>query len=200
VRFADDEKLRQAFLWKEHRTADKAGVFGLLGVRYQVGPKLARRKLEVRFDPEALHEVEVWRGGEFVERVRPLSVSAHRRPKSKEEEQPTDKPPVADYLGHLVEKRRAENRVEPSPKALAENARKERERSALAIADLLTDRLADGVVDTAAVRDFVGRFGPFDPDLAERTLDDLLRQGQGRDLHVSVYLAAVREAAKGGAL
>jgi len=198
VRFADDEKLRQAFLWKENRTADKAGVFGLLGVRYQVGPKLARRKLEVRFDPEALHEVEVWRGGEFVERVRPLSVSAHRRPKSKEEEKPTDKPPVADYLGHLVEKRRAENRVEPSPKALAENARKERERSALAITDLLTDKLDAGVVDGAAVRDFVDRFGPFDPDLAEQTLDDLLRQGQGRDLHVSVYLATVREAAKGG--
>jgi transposase InsO family protein len=198
VRFADDEKLRQAFLWKENRTADKAGVFGLLGVRYQVGPGLARRKLEIRFDPEALHEVEVWRGGEFVERVRPLSVSAHRRPRSKDEEQPTEKPPVADYLGHLVEQRRADNRVEPSPKALAENARKERERSALAIADLLTDRLADGVVDTAAVCDFVARFGPFDPDLAERALDDLLRQGQGRDLHVSVYLAAVREAAKGG--
>jgi nucleotide-binding universal stress UspA family protein len=37
-----------------------------------------------------------------------------------------------------------------------------------------------------------------DADLAERALDDLLVQGLGRDLHVSVYLAAVREAAKGG--
>ncbi|MBN2194892.1 MAG: DDE-type integrase/transposase/recombinase [Polyangiaceae bacterium] len=200
VRYADDEKLRQAFLWKETRTADKAGVFGLLGVRYQVGPRLARRQLEVRFDPEALHEVEVWSKGAFAERVKPLSVLAHRRPRDAEPAPKNAAAPVADYLGHLVEKRRADNRVEPSPKALTENARKERERSALAIADLLTDKLDAGVVDSAAVRDFVDRFGPFDPDLAEQTLDDLLRGGQRRDLHVSVYLDAVREAAKGGAL
>lgn len=199
VRFADDEKLRQAFLWKETRTADKTGVFSLLGVRYQVGPKLARRKLEVRFDPEALHEVEVWSKGAFAERVKPLSVLAHRRPREVEPAPESAAAPVADYLGHLVERRRADNRVEPSPKALAENAQRERQRSATDIADLLADRLAEGVVDIAAVRDFVGRFGPFDPDLAERTLDDLLAQGAGRDLHVSVYLDAVRAAAMGGA-
>lgn len=199
ARYADDEKMRQAFLWKETRTADKAGVFGLLGVRYQVGPELARRKLEVRFDPEALHEVEVWRGGEFAQRVRPLSVSAHRRPGAKQEEvPPADAPKVADYLGHLVAERRADKITEPSPRELADKAHAAREQNALDIVDLLTDRLAEGVVDVAAVRDLVARFGPFDPDLAERTLDDMLRQGAGRDLHVSVYLDAVREAAKGG--
>lgn len=198
VCYADDEKMRQAFLWKETRTADKTGVFGLLGVRYQVGPKLARRKLEVRFDPEALHEVEVWRGGEFVERVKPLTVSAHRRPKANDEAKPPDSPPVADYLGHLVESHRAEKTIEPSPRELVENAQQKRERNATDIADLLTDRLAEGVVDIAAVRDLVARFGPFDTELAEQTLDDMLRQGAGRDLHVSVYLDAVREAEKGG--
>lgn len=199
VRFADDEKLRQAFLWKETRTADKTGVFSLLGVRYQVGPKLARRKVEVRFDPEALHEVEVWVRGEFQQRVKPLAISAHRRPRDPEPEPKPAAAPIADYLGHLVEKRRADGAVEPPPKVLAAKARKEREQNAVDIADLLTDRLAEGVVDIATVRDFVGRFGPFDIDLAEHTLDDLLAQGAARDLHVSVYLDAVREAAMGGA-
>jgi len=198
VRYADDEKMRQAFLWKETRTADKAGVFGLLGVRYQVGPKLARRKIEVRFDPEALHQVEVWRGGEFQQRVGPLTVSAHRRPRTKPEATPAEAPPVADYLGHLVEQRRADKIAEPSPRELAEKAEQRRERNATDIVDLLTDRLAEGVVDVAAVRGFVARFGPFDTELAEQTLDHMLRQGAGRDLHVSFYLDAVREAEKGG--
>lgn len=199
ARYADDEKMRQAFLWKETRTADKAGVFGLLGVRYQVGPELARRKLEVRFDPEALHEVEVWRGGEFRMRARPLAVSAHRRPRPKPEEvPPADAPKIADYLGHLVAKRRAEEITEPSPRELAEKARAARERNATGIVDLLADRLAEGVVDVAAVRGFVDRFGPFDLDLAERTIDDLLRQGAARDLHAELYLEAIRGAAAGG--
>jgi putative transposase len=199
ARYADDEKMRQAFLWKETRTPDKAGVFGLLGVRYQVGPELARRKLEVRFDPEALHEVEVWRGGEFRMRARPLSVSAHRRPRAKQEEAPpADAPGIADYLGHLVAKRRADKITEPSPRELAEKAHAARERNATGIVDLLADRLAEGVVDVAAVRDFVDRFGPFDLDLAERTIDDMLRQGTARDLHAELYLEAIRRAAAGG--
>jgi transposase InsO family protein len=199
ARYADDEKMRQAFLWKETRTADKTGVFGLLGVRYQVGPELARRKLEVRFDPEALHEVEVWRGGELRMRVKPLTVSAHRRPRTRPEATPAEAPRVADYLGHLVEQRRAEKTVEPSPRTLVEKTRAARERNATDIVDLLVDRLDQGVVDVAAVRDLVDRFGPFDTELAEQTLDDMLRRGAGKDLHVSLYLDAVREAEKGGA-
>ena len=199
ARYADDEKMRQAFLWKETRTADKAGVFGLLGVRYQVGPELARRKLEVRFDPEALHEVEVWRGGEFAQRVGPLTISAHRRPRTRPEPAPAEAPRIADYLGHLVGQRRAEKTTEPSPRELAEKARAARERNATDLADLLVDRLDQGVVDIAAVRDFVARFGPFDTELAEQTLDDMLRRGADKDLHVSLYLDAVREAEKGGA-
>jgi len=44
VKYADEEVLRQAFLWKEDRTPDKAGVFSLLGTQYQAGPGHARRK------------------------------------------------------------------------------------------------------------------------------------------------------------
>ena len=92
VRYADDEALRKAFLWREERTPDKTGLFSLLGVRYQVSAELARRRIEVRYDPEALEEVEVWLDGRRRERVRPFQVHAHRRPRAST----TDASPAPD--------------------------------------------------------------------------------------------------------
>ncbi len=198
MRFADEEMLRQAFLWKETRTADNTGVFKLFGIKFQVGPGLAKKRLQVRYDPEALHEVEVWRNNAFVERVRPLRVSSHRREKQPEPVKDTEeRPPVVDYLGHLVAKRRQQNVTEPSPKALAQKAREKRELNTAQIIALLDDRLTSGVVDSGEVRRFMERFGPFDADLAEITLDEMLQSGMEKDLPVSVYLGAMRDAAKG---
>jgi putative transposase len=201
VTYVEEEKMRQAFLWRETRTPDKAGVFSLLGIRYQVGPGHGRRKLEARFDPEALNEVEVWRQGEFLERVRPLEITPHRRPKPSSEKPAGhtegEGEPAADWLSHLVEKRRKEGFIDPLPKQLAADAKAGREQKDLAVLKLLEDRLDEGVADTAAVRDYLNRFGPFDPDLAEKSLEALLDQGEGRDQHVSFYLDAIRTAEKG---
>jgi hypothetical protein len=65
---------------------------------------------------------------------------------------------------------------------------------------LLDDRLQSGVVNADAVRTFMERFGPFDADLAEIALDELLQSGAEKDLPVSFYLGAMRDAAKGGLL
>lgn len=201
ARYAEEERLRQAFLWKETRTPDKTGLFSLLGTRYQVGPKLARRKIQVRYDPEALHEIEVWQKDRFIQRVRPFSVTPHRRPKPKDTEpgpQRKDEKPTADWLSHLVDKRRRHGFIETPPQKLVLDAKDRREKADLAVLDLLTDRLCQGVVDAKAVRDFLGRFGPFNPELAEHTLDNLLQRGEQRDRHVSFYLEAIRNAAMGG--
>lgn len=199
IRFADEETLRRAFLWTETRTADKTGVFRLFGIKYQVGPGYGRSKLQIRFDPDALHEVEVWKKGAFVQRARPLYVSAHRRPKQEEAASNNDKrAPVVDYLGHLVEERRAEGIVEPPPKAIAEKAKAKRERNVREIIALLDDRLDEGVVSASDVREFMDTYGPFDVDLAEIALEEMLQSGSPKDLHVSVYLGAMRDAAKGG--
>jgi putative transposase len=201
VTYVEEEKMRQAFLWRETRTTDKTGVFSLLGIRYQVGPGNGRKKLEVRFDPEALHEVEVWRQGQFLERARPLEITPHRRPKpsAKTPAAHTDDEgkPVADWLSHLVEKRRKEGFIEPPPRQFALDAKAKREIKDLTILKLLEDRLDEGVADTTGVRDYLNRFGPFDPDLAERTLDELLDQGIRSDQHVNFYLDAIRIAEKG---
>jgi hypothetical protein len=201
VSYVEEEKMRQAFLWRETRTTDKTGVFSLLGIRYQVGPGNGRKKVEVRFDPEALHEVEVWRQGKFLERARPLEITPHRRPKPSAKTPAAhtddDGKPVADWLSHLVEKRRKEGFIEPPPRQFALDAKARREQKDLAVLKLLEDGLDEGVADTAAVRDYLNRFGPFDPDLAERTLDALLDQGERRDQHVNFYLEAIRVAEKG---
>jgi hypothetical protein len=77
------------------------------------------------------------------------------------------------------------------------DAKAKRELKNLTILKLLEDRLDEGVADTAGVRDYLNRFGPFDPDLAERILDGLLEQGERSDQHVNFYLDAIRIAEKG---
>jgi len=198
IEYVDDEKLRQAFLWSEHRTPDKAGVFSLLGVRYQVGPKLARKRIEVRFDPEALHEVEVWREGNFVERVHPHEVTPWRRPVQHTEDTKPVTEPVVDWLGHLVEKRRREGDMQEPRDAIAD-AKARRADMDRAVIDVLRDRLDPAVVDESTVQDYLDRFGPFDPGDVERVIDVFLRNGEGRDRHVSFYLDLVRKGVKAGA-
>jgi len=202
VRYVEEDKLRQAFLWKERRTPDKSGVFSLLSVRYQVGAKLARKRIEVRFDPEALHEVEVWCQGHFAERARPLDVRAHRRPRAVADESSAppsaSQPPTADWLGHLVRRRREQGGIQSHPRQLAEQARQRRAEADRAVLALLSEHLSADVVDQPAVRDFLDRHGPFDPDRAALTLEHLFERGEQRDRHVSFYLDAIRNAEQGG--
>lgn len=201
VRYVEEDKLRQAFLWKERRTPDKTGVFSLLGYRYQVGASLARKRVEVRFDPEALHEVEAWHQGRFAERARPLDVQAHRRPRASCAEPAAaadgNQPPTADWLGHLVQQRREQGEIEPHPRQLAERAQQRRVEADRAVVELLSEQLSADVVDQSAVQDFLDRHGPFDPGRAEQTLEQLFERGEQRDRHVTFYLDAIRNAEQG---
>jgi transposase InsO family protein len=63
IRFASLDELRAAFLWEEDRKVDKTGCLKLGGRVYDAGPELAGKTVEVRFDPFAPDEVEVWIGG-----------------------------------------------------------------------------------------------------------------------------------------
>lgn len=199
IRYAEEEKLRQAFLWRENRTPDKAGVLSLLGVRYQVGPTLARKRVQVRFDPEALHEVEIWFGGGFAQRARPLQVSPWRRPTAAQSEDrapDADGPPVANWLGHLVEKHResAGTRELQSPAA---HAADRRQIADSAVLNLLVDVLDPGVFDEPTIRAYLDRFGPLEPERAAVTLAALTGAGEPTDQHVTFYLDAIRDQQKG---
>ena len=159
MRYADEEDLRQAFFWHEDRTPDKAGVFSLFGEKYQT--RLGRRRIQVRFDPEALDLVEVWLGGQFQERVRPFEVSTHRRPHvtRPEAEAQAAAPPIVDWLSHLIA-RREEQFLEPTPRQLVEQAASRRHSADDAIVDLFARRLDEDIFDEAALRDWLLRFGP----------------------------------------
>lgn len=199
VDYADEEKLRLAFLWRERRTPDKAGCFSLFGCRYQMDSRRGRRRHEVRFDPEALEEVELWHKDRFVQRCRPFEVQRHRRPKArtKADAPPADAPPappVADYLGHLVQARR-ERFIEPEPSArqLIEQARAHRHAMDQAVIDLLVEHLDAEAVDIGTAKHFLDRHGPFDPERAEAVLERLLTR-HPTDQHVTFYLESMRSA------
>jgi transposase InsO family protein len=212
VRYADEEKLRQAFLWREDRSPDKAGVFSLFGVKYQVGPGLGRRRIQVRYDPERLEQVEVWHRGRFKERVKPFEVKTHRRPKPKDKPD-KDKataaaqaaapaagqaPPVANWIGHLVQKRRQHGFVEPEPRQLLAEALARRAAADQAIVELLGEHLDPAVCDEQSIRDYLERYGPFDAQRAKPVLQHLLADGGRADHHVTYYLDAIRDHSDGG--
>ena len=199
IRYAEEEALRQAFLWKETRTADKTGVFSLLGTRFQIRTTLGKRKVEVRFDPEALEEVEIWQDDAFVERSRTLDIRAHRRGPANPLATPpaqTSKPTI-DWLGHLVETDRNEGFVEPKPRVHAERRHAERRARDAAVIELLRQRLNDGVFDLEVIQAWLDRFGPLEPDKVELVLDDMLRRNRN-DHHVHQYLEAIRARLQGG--
>lgn len=119
-------------------------------------------------------------------------MSAHRRPKPTVEEPSApalDAPaPRADWLGHLVERRRREGFVDD-----VRVHHDDRDRADDEVVDLLREHLAPDVFVEKTVRDFLDRYGPFDPIRAGAALHDVV--GEGRvDHHVSVYLEAIREA------
>lgn len=190
MRFADETQLREAFLWSEPRTPDKAGIFSLFGTEYQVGPGLAKQRIEVRYDPEDLSVVEVWHAERLRERVRPFVVERHRRPHPVPgERQPRPSKPAVtgNYLGHLVQKRRAEGFLEPTPRALAESLAAQREEADAAVFDALASRVDPAVLDPTAIRSFLSRFGPWDPVRAAE-LTDAFFALHPRDTHVQVLL------------
>jgi transposase InsO family protein len=63
VRSADPEQLRKAFLWREIRKVRRDGRIELQGNTYQVPAHLSGQKIELRFDPFDLSNLELWFDG-----------------------------------------------------------------------------------------------------------------------------------------
>jgi putative transposase len=66
LRLVSLEELKDAFLWEAERKVDKTGCFKYCGQLYDVGPKLARHKILIRFDPFDDETVEVWDAGKML--------------------------------------------------------------------------------------------------------------------------------------
>lgn len=187
----DERVLVDAFLFRTTRTTDKAGVLKLHGTRYQVGPDLARKKVEARYDPEHMEQIEVWCGEIFQERVRPLEVTPYRRPVVAEPTVEPDREPVVDWLGHLTSQHQPEPLQDAIEVALAERRRLDDE-----VVELLRGRLASEVFDEVAVREFLDRYGPLDASDLTDPLNLAIEFG-GDDQHVTSLLEGLLSALEG---
>ena len=74
VRYVSSTECLDAFLWEEQRTVDKSGCIKLSGVVFDVGAAMARRRVDVRYDPFDISVIEVWHEGKFQRRAEKLFI------------------------------------------------------------------------------------------------------------------------------
>jgi putative transposase len=101
-----DADLAEAFRWSEWRTVSKTATVSMHGNRYQVDPALARRRVELVFDPFDLTVLAVRLGGKDAGTATPHHITRHAHPKARPEPLPGDDAPRAtgiDYLALLGE-------------------------------------------------------------------------------------------------
>lgn len=184
IQYLDEEKIRLAFLWRELRTPDKTAVIRLFSQTYKVSPSLAKRRVEVRYDPENLDTIEIYLEGTFRQRAKPLQISPQRAPKERLHiPELQDDNQKTDYLGWLTQKHRAKTHI-PSPQ-------KDNPQALAQFLDILQQRLAAEVFDQHQATEFFELYGPFDPQQLKATLDQLLAV-EPPNLHLSFYLNHIK--------
>ena len=184
--------LANAFLFDATRTTDKSGILKLHGVKYQVSPDLARKKVRVRYDPERMEEIQIWRNNRLQERVKPKEVGPHRREKrtlsiTENNHTTTHNTPGPDYLKHLVERHTPQPIVDAVAVALKERARRDNE-----VVDVLRIHLVEEVFHEQEIRLFLSQYGPFDKEQFTDALIECVVEA-GADQHVAVLLESVRK-------
>lgn len=188
VRPVSERELKDAFLFRAQRKTDKTGVFRLHGTRFQTRATLARKKVEVRYDPEEMDVVEVWHNNAFQERVSPFQVTPHRRPKAPVLPHTPPSETSSDYLSHLVEQHAPGPVDDDIARALAEHKAYDD-----GVVELLRDRVSPSVFDEPAIRDFLHRFGPYEASQLEPYLDFAIELG-GSDQHILTLLRGITDA------
>ena len=78
--------LAEAFRWSEWRTVSKTALVSLHGNQYQVDPVLARRRVELVFDPFDLTVLFVRRDGKDAGTATPHHITRHSHPRARPED------------------------------------------------------------------------------------------------------------------
>jgi len=193
IQYIDEEKLRIAFLWREMRTPDKTGIIRLFNHRYKVSPLLAKKRVEVRYDPERLDHIEIYLDGVFRQRAKPLQIAPNRAPGEllplEQDHMPEAK---TDYLGWLTGKHKKKIKIAPvNGKSPGDNQTLE------TFLQILRGYISREVFDETEAAAFFQTFGPFGPDRLKRILDDLLAV-EPPNLHISFYLNHIQTRLMGG--
>jgi len=104
LRFSSAEELREAFLWEDDRKVDATGCIKYRNKLYDVGPDLAGKTVEIRFDPFAPETVEIWVNGRKDRDARELVMNKDRFAPETPEPAKTDR---SRYLEILTERAKA---------------------------------------------------------------------------------------------
>jgi len=189
IRYADEEKLRVAFLWSEERRVDKCGMISLFGTPYRVSPQFIQKKIEVRYNPEHLELVEVWKDGEFLERITPYAMHRNRPEKAVLPESPVK--PLAqptDYLGFLLNTygKHANPDCEPHERCDGNTA-------CAAFLSMFKEHLPSSLYDEDELKHFWIHYGPIHLEAVHTLMNDpALREHPY--CHISSYLTALKGA------
>ncbi|NQU02951.1 MAG: DDE-type integrase/transposase/recombinase [Syntrophaceae bacterium] len=192
IEYLDEEKIRIAFLWRELRTPDKTAVIRLFNRAYKLSPTLAKRRVEIRYDPEHLHQIEIYLDGSFRQRAKTLQITPHRAPK---EILPVPQDLCAeekiDYLAWLTQKHKGKIRL-TSP-----GEKSDSKQNLQGFLSILRDRLDPEVFDQIEATAFFETYGPFDLQRLENILTDLLA-AHPPNLHLSFYFNHIQNQLFGG--
>ena len=186
IEYIDEEKIRIAFLWRELRTSDKTAIIKLFNRSYKVSANLAKRRVEVRYDPEHLHQIEIYLDGAFRQRAKPLQISPDRAPKEllPVQNDPSDDEKT-DYLTWLTKKHRKKSKLRPEDKNMGTNDNLQ------GFISTMQDHIHSDVFDLDLTTEFFETFGPFDLKRLKNILTDLLA-AHPANLHISFYLNHIR--------
>ena len=104
-----EDLVREAFLWAEQRTATRQATVTVHGNHYEIDPALARRRVELIFDPLDMERVEVRFQGRAMGLAVPREIRRHVHPRASADAGAEQEPKATgiDYLG-LIEARRRE--------------------------------------------------------------------------------------------
>jgi putative transposase len=102
IRPADPLTLHQSFLFRVSRKVTKTGHVHFEGNRYSVPGYLVGQKIELRYDPFDLANVEIWLRGQYLEQAQPLQIQKSVQPGVTPDPLPPPTPTSGvDYLAML---------------------------------------------------------------------------------------------------
>jgi len=102
VRSVDPLTLRQSFLFRVSRQVTKTGHVNFQGNRYAVPGYLVGQKVELRYDPFNLSDIEVWFNDQYLEQATPLHIQTTIQPGLTPDPAPPPTPTTGvDYLALL---------------------------------------------------------------------------------------------------
>lgn len=93
LRLVDPLVLQQAFLRTAEAKVDKTACISVQGNTYEVEPALVRSKVEIRYDPYDLRDIQVWLEGKRYADATPLKMRRHTDKKLAHDQIPVDSVP-----------------------------------------------------------------------------------------------------------